>query len=129
MGLKREEELEEIWSQEELDFAKKRIWDCYAALAIAVTEDIPMLALNMYLMFNYPEDMTTFVYTSMFLSIFFMGVRLNTFYKIVMYRKQAEYAEKAHELHRRQREIEKEMGKIVESHDQKKAQEKPENMV
>merc|ERR1719228_2287869 len=54
--LKKEEELEDIWSQEELDFALKRIWDCYAALGIAVTEDMPMLALNMYLMFNYPED-------------------------------------------------------------------------
>merc|ERR1711988_1961960 len=92
--IKKEDELEEIWSQEELDFAQKRIWDCYTALAIAVTEDVPMLALNMYLMFNYPDDMTTFVYISLFLSIFFLGVRLNTFYKIVMYRKQAEYAER-----------------------------------
>jgi hypothetical protein len=127
--LKKEDELEEIWSQEELDFAQKRIWDCYAALAIAVTEDVPMLALNMYLMFNYPEDMTTFVYISLFLSIFFLGVRLNTFYKIVMYRKQAEYAEKAHEIHHRQREIEQNMQKIVQKHAEDKAEDKPENIV
>jgi ABC-type proline/glycine betaine transport system substrate-binding protein len=126
--LQKEEALEDIWSQEELDFANKRINDCYVALAIAVSEDIPMLGLNMYLMFNYPDDMTTFVYVSLFLSIFFLGVRLNQFYKIVMYRKQAEYATKAHEIHHRQREIEQNMQKIVENHDNNKLAE-PENIV
>jgi len=94
-----------------------------------VTEDIPMLALNMYLMFNYPEDMTTFVYISLFLSVFFLGVRLNQFYKIVMYRKQAEYAAKAHEIHHRQREIESEMQKIVEEHNHGHGSNEPENIV
>merc|ERR1719321_1468594 len=29
--IQKEEELEDIWSQEELDFAQKRIWDCYCS--------------------------------------------------------------------------------------------------
>lgn len=101
------DDLEKIWAQEELQFAIKRIFECYVALGIAVSEDIPMLGLNVYLLLNFPEDITTFVYIALFMTIFFLGVRLNQFYKITIYRKQYDYAEKAHELHERQVEIQK----------------------
>lgn len=112
--LNADKELESIWTHEELEFAKQKIHDCYEAAALALVEDLPMTFLNVYMLFTLPQYVNTFVYISLFLSLFFLGKRFSEFFEIKMYRKQHEYAQKWLEIHENQTNLRENM-KVIEN--------------
>merc|ERR1719350_1222105 len=48
---KADESLQKLWCHEELEYAQQKINDCYISMGLAISEDVPMMALNIYMIF------------------------------------------------------------------------------